>query len=43
MELGKIQYRNLPAGQRVAVKYFVAAMVLFLAQIVFGSWPGCSF
>jgi nitric oxide reductase subunit B len=38
-----IDYRSLSAGQKVAVKYFVAAMVLFFAQIVFGLLAGLQF
>ena len=38
-----IDYKTLTAGQRVAVKYFVAAMVLFFAQIVFGLLAGLQF
>src|SRR5262245_12093027 len=36
-------YQRLSAGQRVAVKYFVAAMVLFAAQIVLGLIAGLQF
>ena len=36
-------YRSLSAGQKVAVKYFVAAMLLFFAQIVFGLLAGLQF
>ncbi len=36
MQPGVIDSRNLSPGQRVAVKYFIAALVLFLAQVVFG-------
>ena len=34
---------NLSAGQRIAVNYFIVAMVLFLAQIVFGLLAGLQF
>jgi nitric oxide reductase subunit B len=38
--LGKLDSTNLTGGQRLAVKYFIVAMVLFLAQIVFGLLAG---
>ena len=38
--LGKLDSTNLTGGQRLAVKYFCVAMVLFLAQIVFGLLAG---
>lgn len=34
--MSAIQSTNLNTGQKVAVKYFCAAMVLFLAQMLFG-------
>lgn len=36
MKLGALNYSELTAGQRLAVKYFSVAMVLFLAQMLFG-------
>ncbi len=36
MKLGSFNYSELSAAQRLAVKYFVVAMVLFLAQMIFG-------
>jgi nitric oxide reductase subunit B len=36
MSVGALELEHLSGGQRVAVKYFAAAMVLFLAQILFG-------
>ena len=36
MTLGSINYSDLSAGQQLAVKYFVVAMVLFIAQMLFG-------
>jgi nitric oxide reductase subunit B len=41
--MSNVDYRNLAAGQKVAVKYFIAAMVLFLAQILFGLVAGLQF
>ena len=36
MTLGAVNLQDLSAGQQLAIKYFVVAMVLFLAQMVFG-------
>ena len=36
MTLGALNYAELSRGQQLAVKYFVVAMVLFLAQMLFG-------
>jgi nitric oxide reductase subunit B len=36
VSIGAIDYASLSAGQKLGVKYFAVAMVLFLAQIVFG-------
>ena len=36
MSIGAFDSRHLNAGQKVAVKYFTAAIVLFVAQILFG-------
>ena len=36
MKLGELNYSELSAGQRLAAKYFSVAMVLFLAQMLFG-------
>ena len=36
MKLGAINYSELSAGQKLAVKYFTVAMVLFMAQMLFG-------
>ena len=36
MTLGALNYAELSRGQQLAVKYFVAAMVLFAAQMFFG-------
>jgi len=33
---GRLSFAHLSAGQRVAIKYFAAAVVLFVAQILFG-------
>ena len=43
MTIGKIDSANLSPGQKVAVKYFSVAIVLFLAQIVFGLVAGMQF
>ena len=34
--IGKLDIANLNGGQRLAVKYFTVAVVLFAAQILFG-------
>src|SRR5690606_24906253 len=36
MSVGVLDSRNLNGGQKLAVKYFIVAMVLFVAQILFG-------
>ena len=36
MKIGKINYSELSIAQKLSVKYFTVAMVLFLAQLVFG-------
>ncbi|HYE36399.1 cbb3-type cytochrome c oxidase subunit I [Methylocaldum sp.] len=36
MSAGVLDSRNLNGGQKLAVKYFIVAMVLFVAQILFG-------
>jgi nitric oxide reductase subunit B len=43
MTLGKLDTANLNAGQKVAVKYFSVAIVLFLAQCVFGMLAGIQY
>lgn len=43
MIAGAMDYQALSAGRKVAIKYFAAAMVLFLAQIVFGLIAGLQF
>ena len=43
MTLGKLDTANLNAGQKVAVKYFAVAMVLFLAQCLFGILAGLQY
>ena len=43
MTIGKIDSANLSPGQKVAVKYFSVAIVLFMAQIVFGLIAGLQF
>jgi nitric oxide reductase subunit B len=40
MTLGKLDNANLTGGQQLAVKYFMVAMVLFVAQILFGLIAG---
>ena len=40
LALGKIDSANLSGGQKLGVKYFIVAMVLFAAQIVFGLLAG---
>jgi nitric oxide reductase subunit B len=41
--LGKIDSANLNGGQKLGVKYFIVAMVLFAAQIVFGLLAGMQY
>lgn len=41
--LGEVNYSTLSAGQKLGIKYFTVAMVLFLAQIVFGLISGLQF
>ena len=36
MSLGRIDYASLNTGQKLAVHYFAVAMVLFVAQMLFG-------
>ena len=36
MKIGKINYSELSTAQKLSVKYFTVAMVLFLAQLIFG-------
>ena len=43
MSTGVLNRDNLSAGQRVAVKYFIVAMILFLAQILFGLLAGMQY
>ncbi|HUX91115.1 MAG TPA: cbb3-type cytochrome c oxidase subunit I [Gallionellaceae bacterium] len=41
--LGKIDSANLNGGQKLGVKYFIVAMVLFGAQVVFGLLAGLQY
>jgi nitric oxide reductase subunit B len=43
MSVGALKLEHLSGGQRVAVKYFSAAIVLFVAQILFGILAGLQF
>ncbi len=43
MNINKLDTANLNPGQKVAVKYFVAALVLFIAQILFGLIAGAQY
>ncbi len=43
MQPGILDSRNLSPGQKVAVKYFIAALVLFLAQVAFGLLIGLQY
>ena len=43
MSIGVLDSSNLSTGQKVAVKYFTVAIVLFLAQIIFGLLAGLQF
>ena len=40
---GRVNTAQLTAGQRLALKYFTVAMVLFLAQMLFGLLAGLQF
>ena len=40
---GRLSFEHLSAGQRVAIKYFAAAVVLFAAQVLFGILAGLQF
>jgi nitric oxide reductase subunit B len=41
--IGKLDGANLNGGQKLAVKYFIVAMVLFGAQILFGLISGLQY
>jgi len=43
MSRGELALRNLSSGQRIAVHYYAAAIVLFAAQILFGLLAGLQF
>ena len=43
MTVGAMDYASLTPGQKIAIKYFTVAMVLFLAQILFGLIAGLQF
>ncbi len=43
MSIGTFDTSNLNVGQKVAVKYFTVAIVLFVAQILFGLLAGIQF
>ena len=43
MSMGQLDSANLSGGQQLAVKYFIVAMVLFAAQILFGLLAGLQF
>jgi nitric oxide reductase subunit B len=43
MSTAAFDMANLNAGQKVAVKYFTAAMILFLAQCLFGMLAGLQY
>ena len=43
MSTGVSNLADLSGGQRLAIKYFIGAMVLFLAQILFGILAGLQF
>ena len=43
MTVGVFDSANLDGGQKLAVKYFTVAMVLFVAQILFGILAGLQF
>lgn len=41
--IGKLDMANLNGGQRLAIKYFVVAVILFAAQILFGILAGLQY
>ena len=43
MTLGKLDTGNLNGGQKLAVKYFMVAIALFVAQIIFGLIAGIQY
>jgi len=43
MRIGALDMANLNAGQQLAVKYYCVAIVLFVAQILFGMLAGIQF
>jgi nitric oxide reductase subunit B len=43
MQVGVLDKNNLNGGQRLAVKYFSVALVLFLAQVIFGLLAGLQY
>ena len=43
MSIAKFDQNNLTGGQRLAVKYFIVAVVLLLAQMVFGMLAGAQY
>ena len=43
MNINKFNTDNLNPGQKLAVKYFIAALVLFVAQILFGLIAGAQY
>lgn len=43
MSVGQLDLANLNGGQRLAVKYFTVAVVLFAAQILFGLFAGLQY
>jgi nitric oxide reductase subunit B len=43
MSIAALNSANLNAGQKVAVKYFTVAMVLFFAQCLFGMLAGLQY
>ena len=43
MSVGQLTLGNLNGGQRLAVKYFIVAVVLFVAQVIFGFIAGLQY
>ncbi len=43
MSAGAIDYASLTPGQKLGIKYFSVAMILFLAQLLFGMIAGLQF
>ena len=43
MTVGQLAWNNLNGGQKLAIKYFMVAVVLFVAQVLFGFIAGLQY